>query len=84
MSDFLADAYIHEIRQRLTDGLGVTVAFIDDHAQLAITLAQRAILAGLAVDADPETLARLTEASEKHRQAHENHLGFAIPKIEKP
>lgn len=75
--DMEADA-ICAVRERLTNGLGVVVAFIDDHAGLAVLLAQRAVLAGLASDADPETQERLAAAAEPHRSKHEKALGRLI------
>ena len=66
------------VRKNLTDGLGVTIAFIDDHAALAVALAQRAVLAGLASDAEPDMRDRLRSAAEAHRSSHEKALGHPI------
>jgi len=78
MDDDMEAGALCAVRERLTNGLGVVVAFIDDHAGLAVLLAQRAVLAGLASDADPETLTRLAAAAEPHRSKHEKALGRPI------
>ena len=43
-----------------------------------VGLAQRAVLAGLASDCQPDMQRRFSEAAEKHREEHEKSLGRKI------
>lgn len=74
MSD-LSDEAVSIMRERCKDGLGMNCTFVDDDMNLLVALAQRAVLAGLASDAKPDTLRRMVEASEKCREGHEKALG---------
>lgn len=68
-----------EVRSIVNEGLGVDLTFIDDNVMILVGLAQRAVLAGLASDCQPDMQKRLSEAAEKHRAAHESALGRSIP-----
>lgn len=83
MSD-LSDDAISEIRAITRDGLGLSTAFVDDGCRLAVALAQRAVLAGLATDCDPDALRRMTAAAESNRSGHEAELGFKIRRNPRP
>lgn len=71
----LSHEAVHIMRQTCERGLGMNCTFVDDEMMLLVGLAQRAVLAGLATDAQPDTLRRMTEAAEPHRAAHEKQLG---------
>ena len=71
--------YIGSIRVIVKERLGLNTTFVDDDVRLACKLAQRAVLAGLATDAQPATLKRLTNAAEQDRFGHEDALKRALP-----
>ena len=65
-------------RQWAKEGLGFNCTFVDDDMRVIVGLAQRAVLAGLASDAQPDMQRRFKEAAEKHRADHEAALGRKI------
>lgn len=77
----LSDGAVDAMRRWTREGLGFNCTFVDDEMRLIVGLAQRAVLAGLASDAQPDALRRFTEASEPHRAAHEKALGRPITPI---
>jgi hypothetical protein len=79
--DDLSKDAIRVIRRCVRDGLGFNCGFVDDDVRVAVTLAQRAVLAGLASDLTDDMKNRMTAASEKQREAHEKELGRSIPKL---
>lgn len=81
MSD-LSDEAVHLMRERCKEGLGMNCTWVDDDMNLLVALAQRAVLAGLAADAEPKSLKRMQEASERNREGHEKALGFQIKPIQ--
>lgn len=83
MSD-LSDDAVSEIRKITQEGLGLSTTFVDDGCRLAVVLAQRAVLAGLATDAEPDALKRMTGAAELNRGGHEAELGFKIRRCPRP
>lgn len=74
----LSAAAVSIMRERCFDGLGINCTFVDDDMNLLVALAQRAVLAGLDADANPDTQRRMREASERVREGHETALGFSI------
>jgi hypothetical protein len=66
---------IHAMRQCAKEGLGFNCTFVDDDMRVIVGLAQRAVLAGLASDFDPDMQKRFMAAAGKHRRAHEKSLG---------
>lgn len=66
---------VHAIREWAKKGLGFNCTFVDDDMKLIVGLAQRAVLAGLATDAQPDMQRRFREAAEPWRAAHEKTLG---------
>ena len=77
----LAHDAVEACRRWAKEGLGFNCTFVDDDAKVMVGLAQRAVLAGLASDFDDKMRQRLSEAAEKHREAHENSLGRPIATI---
>lgn len=75
----LSEEAVHIMRERCEEGLGFSCTFVDDDMNVLVALAQRAVLAGLASDAQPDMKRRMTEAAEKHRDGHERALGYPIP-----
>lgn len=75
--DLSAEA-VHLMREACQEGLGVNCTFVDDNMSLLVGLAQRAVLAGLDTDAQPDMQRRFREAAEPHRAAHESAIGRAI------
>ena len=71
----LANEAVRACREWTDEGLGMNCTFVDDDMRLMVGLAQRAILAGLASDAKPDTLKRMMGAAEPHRASHEKALG---------
>lgn len=71
----LSKEAVHIMRDTCERGLGMNCTFVDDEMMLLVGLAQRAILAGLATDAKPDTLKRMIAAAEPHRAGHEKSLG---------
>lgn len=79
MDDAILDAdAVRIMRDRAREGLGMNCTFVDDDMNLLVALAQRAVLAGLAIDARPHSLRQMEEAASKHRKGHETALGFKI------
>jgi hypothetical protein len=74
----LSAGAVHAMREAAKTGLNMNCTFVDDEVRLIVGLAQRAILAGLAADAEPATLKRMQEHVETYRAGHEASLGFAI------
>ena len=74
----LSDEAVSIMRNTVKNGLGMNCTFVDDDMKLLVTLAQRAVLAGLAEDADPKSLVRMKKASEPWRSAHERILGLKL------
>jgi len=68
------------MRDRVNEGLGFNCTFVDDDMNVLVRLAQRAVLAGLVTDAQPDMQRRFSDAAEKRREAHEKALGRAIQK----
>lgn len=54
-------AALHAVRELVSEGLNINCAFVDDDARFLVTLARRAVLAGLAEDIDPATLKTIKE-----------------------
>jgi hypothetical protein len=65
-------------RRIVRDGLGFSATFVDDGIKVLVGLAQRAVLAGLASDCEPDMQRRFSNAAEKHRAEHESALGYLI------
>ena len=65
-------------RRWTKEGLGFNCTFVDDDIKVIVGLAQRAVLAGLDSDAQPDMQRRFREAAEKHRGVHEKALGRSI------
>lgn len=74
----LSKEAVHIMRETCANGLGMNCTFVDDEMTLLVGLAQRAVLGGLATDAQPDTLKRMMGAAEPHRAAHERALGRPI------
>lgn len=74
----LSDEAVYIMREACRTGLDFNCTFVDDEMRLLVALAQRAILAGLAKDADPKTLARMIVRAEENRAGHELVLGGPI------
>lgn len=77
MDDIEIDA-IGATRRWAEEGLGFNCTFVDDDMKVIVGLAQRAVLAGLASDFNPDMQARFKKAAEKHRESHEKSLGHPI------
>lgn len=78
LEDGLTMGAVHAVREVAREGLGFNATFVDDDMKIIVGLAQRAVLAGLASDCHPPTLARFQAASEKWRDGHEKALGRPI------
>lgn len=74
----LAAGAVDAMRHWAMEGLGFNCTFVDDDMRVVVGLAQRAVLAGLAIDFSPDMQKRFSEAAEKHRASHENSLGRAL------
>ena len=74
----LSKEAVHIMRETCATGLGMNCTFVDDEMTLLVGLAQRAVLGGLATDAQPDTLKRMMNAAEPHRATHEKSLGRPI------
>ena len=66
------------VRHWASEAMGGNCAFCDDDARVLAALAQRAVLAGLAVDFEGKTLDNMRRAAESRRDEHERSLGFPI------
>lgn len=71
----IAEAAIDACRKVVREGLGVESSWVDNNARLVVALAQRAVLAGLDTDGDPETVRKMSLAAEVSRYTHEKALG---------
>lgn len=67
------------MRDHTKAGLGINCSFVDDETWFMVALSQRAILAGLADDISPKTLAIVKAHVEQFRAAHETSLGRSLP-----
>src|ERR1700722_6782740 len=73
--DSLNEEAVSLCRYYASKALGGNCAFVDDDAKLLAALAQRAVLAGLALDMPTNTLKNLRRAAENDRDVHEAALG---------
>lgn len=74
----LANGAVEACREWAREGLGFNCTFVDDDMKVIVGLAQRAVLAGLASDAQPDMQQRFKDAAEKNRSDHERALGRPI------
>lgn len=78
----LSHGAVLAMRRWAKEGLGFNSTFVDDEMRVAVGLAQRAILAGLASDFNPNMQRRFLEAAEQQRAVHEKSLGRQISIIQ--
>ncbi len=69
------DSALASIREIVAQGLGFNSTFIEDDVRIAVALAQRAVLLGLATDFTDDMQTRLATAAEPFRTDHLMSLG---------
>lgn len=72
--DEFRDGVVDTIRMIVRQGLGFNSTFVDDDVRVAVGLAQRAVLVGLASDFSADMQKRMMEASGRCRVDHAKSL----------
>ncbi len=75
----LEDGATAIMRERYHAAFGINCTFVDDEMAVLCALGQRAILAGLAADADAGFKRCAAPLAEEPRAGHETAPGFPIP-----
>ena len=74
----IAEDAVAACRRWTREGLGFNCTFVDDDMRVIVGLAQRAVLAGLASDFEPDMQRRFMDASRRHRATHERSLKLRL------